>query len=177
MRRRERANVVVLSSEEKYCYAKAAFEPVMEHLAGLPSPAFYAALRSWKQIVLRGMEEVGASSSDATSIPDESSGSDIPDSLDDNWEIDTASDIAPADLIDSMNMIRELEETEHGLSFAAAKSNCVPTQKGEPLVENMVVGAEASDVLATNAGSDVGKNNADTTPPPNIDTELGAETR
>ncbi|KAE9062788.1 hypothetical protein PF010_g29261 [Phytophthora fragariae] len=164
MRRRERANVVVLSSEEKYCYAKAAFEPVMEHLAGLPRPAFYAALRSWKQIVLRGMEEVGASSSDATSTPDESSGSDKADSLDDNWEIDTASDIAPADLIDSMNMIRELEETEHDLSFAAAELNCVPTQKDVPLVENMVVGAEASDVLATNAGSDAVKNNADTTP-------------
>ncbi|KAE9058142.1 hypothetical protein PF010_g31113 [Phytophthora fragariae] len=151
MRRRERANVVVLSSEEKYFYAKAAFEPVMEHLVGLPSLAFYAALRSWKQIVIRGMEEVEASSSDATSIPDESSGSDIADSLDDNWEIDTASDIAPADLIDSMNMIQELEEMEHGLSFAAAEFNCVPTQKNVPLVENMVVGAEESDALAANA--------------------------
>jgi hypothetical protein len=71
MRRREHANVVMLSSEEKYCYAKAAFEPVMKHLAGLPSPAFFTAVRSWKQIVLRGMNSVGASSSDATSMPDE----------------------------------------------------------------------------------------------------------
>jgi hypothetical protein len=46
MRPRELANVVVLSSEEKHCYAKTAFEPVMEHLAGLPSSAFYTALRS-----------------------------------------------------------------------------------------------------------------------------------
>ncbi|POM66707.1 LOW QUALITY PROTEIN: Hypothetical protein PHPALM_17384 [Phytophthora palmivora] len=56
MRRREKANVVVLSSEEKYCFAKAMFEPVMAHLTGLSSPDFYASLKSWKEIVKKGMQ-------------------------------------------------------------------------------------------------------------------------
>ncbi|KAL3667372.1 hypothetical protein V7S43_007598 [Phytophthora oleae] len=46
IRRRDRANVVVLSAEEKYCYAKAVFEPVMEHLSGLASPEFCSALQA-----------------------------------------------------------------------------------------------------------------------------------
>ncbi|KAG6950156.1 hypothetical protein JG688_00014289 [Phytophthora aleatoria] len=51
MRRRERANVVVLSSVETYCHAKAVFVPVMEHLPGLASPAFFNSLKTWKNIV------------------------------------------------------------------------------------------------------------------------------
>ncbi|POM81193.1 Hypothetical protein PHPALM_875 [Phytophthora palmivora] len=58
MRRRERSNLLVLS-EEKYCYGKAVFEPVVEHLAGLSSPSFYAALKSWREIVNKGMKQVG----------------------------------------------------------------------------------------------------------------------
>ncbi|POM59690.1 hypothetical protein PHPALM_31542, partial [Phytophthora palmivora] len=99
IRRRERANLVVFSSEEKYCYGKAVFEPVVEHLAGLSSPSFYAALKSWREIVNKGMKQVGFMPVNVMVPPD---GSDH----------ETTSDIAPADLIDSMNMICELEQNE-----------------------------------------------------------------
>jgi hypothetical protein len=148
--------MVVLSSEEKYCYAKAAFEPVIEHLAGLPSPAFYTALRSWKQIVLRGMKEVEASSSDATSVPDESSGSDASDSLADDMESDMTSDLAPADFIDSINMIRELEKTQHVLSIATSEP-CAAPQTEVPLEENKV-SDDSQDQCAANSGSGIRKN-------------------
>ncbi|GMF23941.1 unnamed protein product [Phytophthora fragariaefolia] len=101
MRRQERANVVVLSSEEKYCYAKAVFEPVMEHLASLATPAFVAALKSWKNIVRSGLKTVEAAS---TTSPDESEESDDPDT----------SDTSPVDLIDSMNFTQELEQDKAG---------------------------------------------------------------
>ncbi|POM69325.1 Hypothetical protein PHPALM_14404 [Phytophthora palmivora] len=99
MRRRERANLVVLSSVEKYCYGKAVFEPVVEHLAGLSSPSFYAALKSWREIDNEGMKQVGFMPANVMVPPD---GSDH----------ETTSDITPADLIDSMNMICELEQNE-----------------------------------------------------------------
>ncbi|KAG6955905.1 hypothetical protein JG687_00010907 [Phytophthora cactorum] len=59
MRRREGANMVVLASGGgggNYCDAKAAFEPVLEHLARLSSPKFYVAVESWLEIVCKGME-------------------------------------------------------------------------------------------------------------------------
>ncbi|ETN20663.1 hypothetical protein PPTG_03621 [Phytophthora nicotianae INRA-310] len=108
MRRRERANVVVLSSEEKYCFAKAVFEPVMEHLAELSSPAFYSALKAWKNVVNRWLHEVGpvdAHTSEATTAPEDGSG-------EDSDAIDAPLDIAPADLIDTMNFTREMEQSE-----------------------------------------------------------------
>ncbi|EGZ30351.1 hypothetical protein PHYSODRAFT_323749 [Phytophthora sojae] len=113
MRRRERANVVVLSSEEKYYYAKPVFESVMEHLAGLATPASVAALKSWKDIVRSGLETV---EEDSTTSPDESEESDDPDTS------DTASDITPADLIDSMNFIQELEQKNAGSDSTASAS-------------------------------------------------------
>lgn len=116
LRRREQANVVVLSSEEKYCYAKAAFEPVIEFLAGLTSPAFYPALQSWKEIVRNGMQKLPTYTSDATTMPDDST--DDTAALGDANESDTGSDIDPADLIDTMAMIRDMEQAEHGLLVA-----------------------------------------------------------
>ncbi|KAF4148136.1 hypothetical protein GN958_ATG02669 [Phytophthora infestans] len=64
MGRHERASVVMLSSEEKYCYAKAAFESVIEHLAELSSPAFYAALECWRGIARDGISQSEACVSD-----------------------------------------------------------------------------------------------------------------
>ncbi|KAG2786608.1 hypothetical protein Pcac1_g3699 [Phytophthora cactorum] len=124
MRRRERANVVVLSSEEKYCYAKAAFDPVIDYLAGLSSPAFYAALQSWREIVRNGMKQSGVCSTDATAGPDENSGSD--DVVDDESDSDAVSEIEPADLIDTMRMIREMEQHDHNRSVAGAESRHAP---------------------------------------------------
>ncbi|KAG6956462.1 hypothetical protein JG688_00011409 [Phytophthora aleatoria] len=103
--RRERANVVVLSSEEKYCYAKAAFEPVINYLAGLSSPAFYVALKSWREMVQNGMVHLGAYSADATTVPDEDTGSYESNDFDDDLVSDTVSEIEPSDLIDTMKII------------------------------------------------------------------------
>jgi len=83
------------------------------------------------------MKEVEASSSDATSVPDESSGSDASDSLADYMESDMTSDLAPADFIDSINMIRELEKTQHVLSIATSEP-CAAPQTEVPLEENKV---------------------------------------
>ncbi|KAG2780259.1 hypothetical protein PC129_g7696 [Phytophthora cactorum] len=124
MRRRERANVVVLSSDETYCYAKAAFDPVIDYLAGLSSPAFYAALQSWREIVRNGMTQSGVCSTDATTGPDENSGSDGV--VDDESISDAVSEIEPADLIDTMRMIREMEQHDHNRSVAGAESRHAP---------------------------------------------------
>ncbi|GMF51091.1 unnamed protein product [Phytophthora fragariaefolia] len=104
MRSRERANIVVLSSEEKYCYTKAVFEPVMEQLSGLTTPAFLTTLNSWKEIVSKRLH-AGASenSTDTTTRPNE-------DNETDSVTSDDKSDVSPADLIDSMNFIRDIEQ-------------------------------------------------------------------
>ncbi|KAL3663457.1 hypothetical protein V7S43_011346 [Phytophthora oleae] len=91
IRRRERANVVVLSAEEKYCYAKAVFEPVMEHLSGLASPAFCSALQVWRNIARNGLRQCadgGEPTTDTTACED--------DATEESNASDTASDIAPA---------------------------------------------------------------------------------
>jgi hypothetical protein len=55
LKRHERANQVVLSSAEKYSYAKAMLEPLMNHLADLSSPDFYRELKAWKETVDQGL--------------------------------------------------------------------------------------------------------------------------
>ncbi|KAL3667843.1 hypothetical protein V7S43_007393 [Phytophthora oleae] len=106
IRRRERANVVVLSAEEKYCYTKAVFEPMMEHLSGLSSPAFFSALQTWKEIVRMGLGEACVTAEPA-SAPLEESGQ-----TDGSNMSDTASDLAPAELIDTMNFIADFEQSD-----------------------------------------------------------------
>ncbi|KAG4052020.1 hypothetical protein PC123_g12786 [Phytophthora cactorum] len=115
MRRRKRANIVVLSSEEKYCYAKPAFEPVLDHLSQLSSPEFYVVLESWREIVREGMEEMGATSSQVTADSNEE-----PNGVSDDSASETSSEITPADLIDTMKLIRQFEEEEDGKYAAAA---------------------------------------------------------
>ncbi|KAJ8537547.1 hypothetical protein ON010_g13049 [Phytophthora cinnamomi] len=51
LRRNERANHVVLASAEKYTYAKAMLEPVLDHLSNMPSADFYRELDAWKKTV------------------------------------------------------------------------------------------------------------------------------
>ncbi|ETN12669.1 hypothetical protein PPTG_08749 [Phytophthora nicotianae INRA-310] len=105
LRRRERANVVVMSAEEKYCYAKAVFEPVMERLSGLSSPAFCTALQAWKELVQRGLREGvgGGSVSDTTTSPDKD------DETDKSNVSDAASGIEPMELIDTIDFMRQME--------------------------------------------------------------------
>ncbi|KAG3159992.1 hypothetical protein PC116_g16037 [Phytophthora cactorum] len=126
MRRRKRANIVVLSSEEKYCYAKPAFEPVLDHLSQLSSPEFYVVLESWREIVREGMEEMGATSSQVTADSNEE-----PNGVSDDSASETSSEITPADLIDTMKLIRQFEEEEDGKYAAAAAVATQPMFKQE----------------------------------------------
>lgn len=69
LRRRERGGLVVLSSAEKYNLAKAAVEPLLEHLAMLSSADFYSQLDKWRETIADGLNRVPSSrnaSDDAT---------------------------------------------------------------------------------------------------------------
>ncbi|KAG1697836.1 hypothetical protein DVH05_015790 [Phytophthora capsici] len=63
--RNERANHVVLSSGEKYPYAKAMLEPLLQHLSDLPSSDFYSELKAWKEVVDMGLRKGGPMSTEA----------------------------------------------------------------------------------------------------------------
>ncbi|OWZ14874.1 hypothetical protein PHMEG_00011574 [Phytophthora megakarya] len=109
IRRREHANVVVLSAEEKYCYARAVFEPVMEYLSGLSSPEFCSALPVWKDIVCNGLRQCVGGDSEAATVA--TTVSDEDESAEDaNWS-DTESEIARADLIVTMSFIQEMQQS------------------------------------------------------------------
>lgn len=56
LQRKERAGLVVLSSAEKYNLAKAAVEPLLEHLAGLSSADFYGQLHHWRETIAAGLD-------------------------------------------------------------------------------------------------------------------------
>uniref|UniRef100_K3X1W9 SWIM-type domain-containing protein n=1 Tax=Globisporangium ultimum (strain ATCC 200006 / CBS 805.95 / DAOM BR144) TaxID=431595 RepID=K3X1W9_GLOUD len=49
--RKERANLVVMSSSEKYTYAKAVFKPLLEKLSQMASIKFYKQLEKWQNAV------------------------------------------------------------------------------------------------------------------------------
>ncbi|ETI52393.1 hypothetical protein F443_04430 [Phytophthora nicotianae P1569] len=87
--------MAVVFFEEKPNYAKGAFEPVIDYLAGLNISAFYRALQP----------------RDATTAPHEDSGSD--EIVHGGLDSDTVSEIEPADLTDTMGMIREMEQHDH----------------------------------------------------------------
>ncbi|POM76237.1 Hypothetical protein PHPALM_6551 [Phytophthora palmivora] len=115
---------------------KATHHPVVEHLAGLSSPSFYAALKSWRKIVNKGMKQVGSMPANVTVPPD---GSDH----------ETTSDITPADLIDSMNMICELEQNEkvdpsRYCHLAADASAKIGKEECQETIKEKVVGDEKS---------------------------------
>ncbi|KAF1774406.1 hypothetical protein GQ600_8347 [Phytophthora cactorum] len=70
------------------------------------------------------MTQSGVCSTDATTGPDENSGSDGV--VDDESDSDAVSEIEPADLIDTMRMIREMEQHDHNRSVAGAESRHAP---------------------------------------------------
>ncbi|POM78913.1 Hypothetical protein PHPALM_3504 [Phytophthora palmivora] len=137
IRRRERANVVVMSAEEKYCYAKAVFEPVMEHLSELASPAFCSALQKWKEIVrkgLRGSVVSYSNMSDATTSPDESNEGDGGDEWDGS---DADSDIGPTELIDTMNTQKVVPTPE--LKYFVFPHHNLDTTRGKKLKQAKLI--------------------------------------
>lgn len=52
----EKANLVVLSSPEKYRYAKAMLKPLMEHLASQSTVGLWQQLKAWEAIVADGLQ-------------------------------------------------------------------------------------------------------------------------
>ncbi|ETK74446.1 hypothetical protein L915_18758 [Phytophthora nicotianae] len=56
LRRNERVHQVVLSSAEKYSYAKAILEPLLYRLSSLASADFYQELNTWKETIELGLK-------------------------------------------------------------------------------------------------------------------------
>ncbi|POM76669.1 Hypothetical protein PHPALM_6063 [Phytophthora palmivora] len=63
LRRYKKANQVVLSSAEKYSYAKAMLEPLLQHLSELSNADFYQELSAWKEAVKIGIRRKNKDSS------------------------------------------------------------------------------------------------------------------
>ncbi|TYZ67067.1 hypothetical protein PybrP1_010497, partial [[Pythium] brassicae (nom. inval.)] len=67
------ANVVVLSSNEKYTYAKVVFEPLLDHLTQLSSLEFYKQLASWEGVVTKALADLDDDTGAAAAAGDHSS--------------------------------------------------------------------------------------------------------
>ncbi|KAL3656714.1 hypothetical protein V7S43_018378 [Phytophthora oleae] len=103
LRRRERANQVVLSSAEKYSFAKAMVEPLLEHLSSLGSAEFYDELQAWKSTVEEGLR-LGESRAKASVEPAYTD-----DDEDDDLDQRMASTIDPADAMATAKLMEALE--------------------------------------------------------------------
>lgn len=96
LHRKERANQVVLSSSEKYSYAKAVLEPLLEHLSCLSSADFYQELSAWKDTVEIGLNrEVNGNRDDGSSNEDD-------DDQDDFSSLDPLEAMETAKLMDEL---------------------------------------------------------------------------
>ncbi|POM71927.1 Hypothetical protein PHPALM_11447 [Phytophthora palmivora] len=153
IRRREPANVVVMSAEEKYCYAKAVFEPVMEHLSELTSPAFCSALQKWKEIDRKGLRGSVVSyshMSDATTSPDESNEGDGGD----EWNgSDADSDIGPTELIDTMNVMRKIGQNTLAMAEKARRLNPTITSRNGEATQNPRARSSPEDKMRCSCGN------------------------
>ncbi|ETK70765.1 hypothetical protein L915_21908 [Phytophthora nicotianae] len=97
LRRRERANQVVLSSAEKYSYAKSMLEPLLEHLSNLPTTDFYGELNAWRDTIEAGLKHK-KTGQDAGGHKDE-----------ELFDLDTISSLEPADAIETATLMDVLE--------------------------------------------------------------------
>ncbi|KAE9047748.1 hypothetical protein PR001_g4077 [Phytophthora rubi] len=109
LHRHERANMVVLSSAEKYCYAKAMLEPLLQHLSDLSSAEFYQELNAWKETVEAGLNRVDSKAAYAA-------GTTHPDDDDDVSGEDPLTILDPADAMGTINLMNALETTSDGCS-------------------------------------------------------------
>ncbi|ETM49617.1 hypothetical protein L914_06178, partial [Phytophthora nicotianae] len=102
LRRNERANHVVLSSGEKYSYAKAMLEPLLQHLSGLPSSEFYSELKAWKETVDMGLRKGGPRSTEAGT-------SDGIVEFQTRCEVDMLEDFDPMDAMEAADLMQAME--------------------------------------------------------------------
>ncbi|ETN18833.1 hypothetical protein PPTG_04307 [Phytophthora nicotianae INRA-310] len=70
LRRDERAKQVVLTSAEKYSYAKAMLDPLLKHLSELSTADFYQELKAWKETVEVGLSRREAATANTRDIGD-----------------------------------------------------------------------------------------------------------
>jgi hypothetical protein len=99
LRRKERANLVVMSSSEKYTYAKAVFEPLLEKLSQMASIKFYKQLEKWQNAVTESIK--GFDAEECSEI------SNVEDETDQDSDTDTVVD--PADAMEAFAMMNEIE--------------------------------------------------------------------
>lgn len=81
LRRRERSNMVVLSSPERYTLANAMVEPLLEHLSSLSNINFYKELQLWGKIIKDGLMCRTSTSSEETTCDDEDDSDGLLDSV------------------------------------------------------------------------------------------------
>ncbi|GMF30391.1 unnamed protein product [Phytophthora fragariaefolia] len=109
LRRHERAKHVVLSSGEKYSYAKAMVEPLLQHLSYLSSGDFYQELYAWKETVEVGLRQVKSRSANHAARTCDSN-NDSGDEGDGNTiEEDAFSILNPAKAMATMHLMNALE--------------------------------------------------------------------
>ncbi|KAG1713189.1 hypothetical protein DVH05_000909 [Phytophthora capsici] len=116
LRRQERGNVVVLSSEEKYTLAKSVLEPVLSDLQGLSSVDFYKELKKWESIVKTMMGK-------RTSSPaKDASGTDTDN---ENPDFESTGSDEPIDLAELELMEHSIEDED--LAFLERKKLTLPS--------------------------------------------------
>ncbi|GMF22248.1 unnamed protein product [Phytophthora fragariaefolia] len=107
----KRAKHVVLSSGEKYSYAKAMVEPLLQHLSDLSSADFYQELYAWKETMEVGLRQVKSRSANhAARTCDSNNDNDSGDEGDGNTiEEDAFSVLDPAEAMATMYLMNALE--------------------------------------------------------------------
>ncbi|ETN23539.1 hypothetical protein PPTG_00119 [Phytophthora nicotianae INRA-310] len=122
LRRDERAKQVVLTSAEKYSYAKAMLEPLLNHLSELSSADFYQQLKSWKETV-----EVGVSRREAATANTRDNGDNEVDEAEAELYplLDSPTDLA------TTNLMNALQDTEGVTDGSSDGESIPPTQKAE----------------------------------------------
>ncbi|ETO64203.1 hypothetical protein F444_18218 [Phytophthora nicotianae P1976] len=127
LRRNERAHQVVLSSAEKYSYAKAMLEPPLDHLSSLSSAEFYQELNTWKETIELGLkcEKARPVNSDQNITDDET-------------ESDSSLTFDPTDAMDTVKLMRKFENEpvsngDRTNDDSELEDDVPPTQTTEPV--------------------------------------------
>ncbi|ETO58991.1 hypothetical protein F444_22631, partial [Phytophthora nicotianae P1976] len=120
LRRNERAKAIVLSSADKYCYAKVMLEPLLKHLSGLSSANFYEEHCAWKETVEVGLRRFSKASVehdvDTDRITDGENASDT----------GVLSMLDPADAIGTAKLVEEMEMANVDSVTEASSDSDVP---------------------------------------------------
>ncbi|KAL3667192.1 hypothetical protein V7S43_008126 [Phytophthora oleae] len=119
LRRNERAKQVVLSSAEKYSYAKSMLEPRLQHLSELSSANYYQELRARKETVDIGLNGGNAGSSGSRD-----------DDRDEciETEVDMSSVVDPAEVLDTVDLMEARENNECVTDGSSDEMEIPPTQ-------------------------------------------------